>query len=148
MTTIPIGTVAGDGEPRIRDIDLGERLGFSRPEDIRKIIRRHENILRKINVLATVAQTPDPVLGGRPTRIYYLCESQTVFIIGKSETKVADVLFADISIAFVEYRRRTFDTRLYGAIAKDLLHSWSVNPEFFSKHQEEAVLEERAHYQA
>ncbi len=47
----------------------------------------------------------------------------------------------------LSYALATFD-RMSPAIAKDLLHSWSVNPEFFSKHQEEAVLEERAHYQA
>ena len=121
MNTIPIATVACDAEPRIRDIDLGSLLGFSRPEKIREIIRRHEKTLHKISVLPTVAQTPDPVLGGRPSRVYYLCESQAVFIIGKSETAVADDLFAEIAIAFVEYRRRTFDTRLYGVIARDIL---------------------------
>ncbi len=47
----------------------------------------------------------------------------------------------------LSYALATFD-RMSPAIAKDLLHSWSVNPEFFSKHQEEAVLEERAQYQA
>ena len=120
-SAIAITTVSSDGEPRVRDLDLGDRLGFSRPEDIRKIIRRHEKTLKKINVLATVAQTPDPKVGGRPARIYNLCESQAVFIIGKSETEIADDLFAEIAIAFVEYRRRAFDTRLYGAIARDLL---------------------------
>jgi uncharacterized protein (DUF2336 family) len=40
----------------------------------------------------------------------------------------------------------TFD-RMSPAIAKDLLHSWSVNPAYFSKHQEESIVEERAHSQ-
>jgi uncharacterized protein (DUF2336 family) len=39
----------------------------------------------------------------------------------------------------------TFD-RMTPAIAKDLLHSWSVTPDYFAKHREEAVREERAFY--
>lgn len=37
----------------------------------------------------------------------------------------------------------TFD-RMSPAIAKDLLHSWSINPEYLAKHNEEAVHEEWA----
>ena len=47
----------------------------------------------------------------------------------------------------LSYALATFD-RMSPAIARDLLHSWSVNPAFFSKHQEEAAMEERAQYQA
>jgi uncharacterized protein (DUF2336 family) len=36
----------------------------------------------------------------------------------------------------------TFD-RMSPAIAKDLLHSWNVNPDYFTKHREEAAAEER-----
>jgi uncharacterized protein (DUF2336 family) len=39
----------------------------------------------------------------------------------------------------------TFD-RMSPAIAKDLLHSWNVNPDYFAKHREEAAQEERAMY--
>jgi hypothetical protein len=39
----------------------------------------------------------------------------------------------------------TFD-RMSPAIAKDLLHSWSVNPDYFSKHSEEVAQEDRAAY--
>lgn len=41
----------------------------------------------------------------------------------------------------------TFD-RMSPAIAKDLLHSWSVNPDYFSNHREEEASEDRAMYQA
>jgi uncharacterized protein (DUF2336 family) len=39
----------------------------------------------------------------------------------------------------------TFD-RMTPAIAKDLLHSWNVNPEYFAKHKQEAALEENSFY--
>jgi len=39
----------------------------------------------------------------------------------------------------------TFD-RMSPAIAKDLLHSWSVNPDYFTKHSEESTKEERNFY--
>ena len=39
----------------------------------------------------------------------------------------------------------TFD-RMSPAIAKDLLHSWNVNPDYFAKHKEEAAREERAFF--
>lgn len=47
-------------ETRIRDIDLGERLGFSKAADIRKLIKRHESSLIRMGVIATVAKTPLP----------------------------------------------------------------------------------------
>jgi anti-repressor protein len=42
-----------EGEPRIRDLDLAERLGYERRRDIRKIIERFVN---EIGICATVAQ--------------------------------------------------------------------------------------------
>jgi uncharacterized protein (DUF2336 family) len=39
----------------------------------------------------------------------------------------------------------TFD-RMSPAIAKDLLHSWNVNPDYFAKHREESAQENRAMY--
>jgi hypothetical protein len=44
-----------EGELRIRDIDLGTRLGFANPIDIRKLIRRHLPALEAIGTVATVA---------------------------------------------------------------------------------------------
>jgi hypothetical protein len=41
MTNIIIAPRLVEGELRIRDIDLGERLGFAQPRAIRKIIARH-----------------------------------------------------------------------------------------------------------
>lgn len=119
MTGIPIATAAGDGEPRIRDTDLALRLDYSDVSEFRKLIRRNEKYLNRINILVA-----SPVIhsgAGRPTTAYLLTETQAVFIIGQSGTPKAKDIAVEIAIAFVEYRRRTFDTRLYGAIARDLL---------------------------
>ena len=43
-----------NGEPRVYDIHLAERLGFERPADIRKLIKRNEAKLNKFNHIATV----------------------------------------------------------------------------------------------
>ncbi len=51
MTSIPIATVAGDGEPRVRDADLAERLGYANVKNFRSLIRANEKYLRKINQL-------------------------------------------------------------------------------------------------
>ena len=34
-------TSGGDGEPRIRDLDLADRLGFEPPLEIRRLIQRN-----------------------------------------------------------------------------------------------------------
>lgn len=61
------------GEPRIHDLLLAERLGFSQPRDIRKLIKRHETVLFQFGHRATVARCSD--LGNGATRKvleYYL----------------------------------------------------------------------------
>lgn len=93
-----------EGEPRIRDVDLAERLGFERPHDIRKLIDRHRENLSKISVLATVAQTSGEA-GGRPTRAYYLNRKQAIFITAKSETPEATDITIEIIERFDAYER-------------------------------------------
>ncbi|QOF96714.1 Rha family transcriptional regulator [Novacetimonas hansenii] len=86
-----------DGELRIKDEDLGVRLGFNRPRDIRKIIVRYLPELGRMGVCATASQTSGSK-GGRPTEAYYLNRKQAIFITAKSETAIA----ADITIEIVE----------------------------------------------
>ncbi|QHC36952.1 hypothetical protein FMA36_00405 [Komagataeibacter xylinus] len=86
-----------DGELRIKDEDLGVRLGFNRPRDIRKIIVRYLPELGRLGVCATASQTSGSK-GGRPTEAYYLNRKQAIFITAKSETAIA----ADITIEIVE----------------------------------------------
>ncbi|WP_394819421.1 hypothetical protein [Sorlinia euscelidii] len=66
MATAEIDTITGfispsihDGELRILDTDLAARLGFDRPRDIRKLIKRYVADLRQMGRCATVARRPE-----------------------------------------------------------------------------------------
>jgi hypothetical protein len=107
-----------DAEPRILDVMLAERLGFSRPVDIRKLISRNFSELRAYGeVYATMAQTSSQLgevftqsvktsaKGGRPSTAFYLNESQALLICMFSRTpKAAQVRKAIIDV-FMAYRR-------------------------------------------
>jgi hypothetical protein len=86
-----------EGELRIRDVDLGARLGFANPIDIRKLIRRYAADLGQMGVLASVAKAPDSQ-GGRPAIEFYLNRRQAIFITAKPETAEA----TDTTIEVIE----------------------------------------------
>lgn len=78
-------------EPRIRDLDLAERLGYERPHEIRRLIERHS---KKLGLCVTVTKSH----GGRPGVEYWLTERQALFITTQSRTDRA----ADISMMLVD----------------------------------------------
>lgn len=86
-----------DGIARMRDLDLGEALGFDRPRNVRKLIQTHRNILETLEAtnLLQVEQTPKV---GRPSREYWLSKKQCLYICAKSDTDLA----AMITIRMVE----------------------------------------------
>lgn len=91
-----------NGEPRVYDLDLAEKLGFDRPRDIRKLIKRNEAKLETFGGCATVAR----VIEGNPTAEFYLNQKQAVFVCMKSETDRA----FDVQVEIV----RVFDAYLNG----------------------------------
>lgn len=91
-----------NGEPRVHDLLLAEKLGFDQPRDIRKLIKRNEAKLLRFGVCATVAQTSGD-LGGRPATEFYLNQKQAIFICMKSETEKAFDVQADIVRVFDAY---------------------------------------------
>ncbi|MBS1077891.1 phage antirepressor KilAC domain-containing protein [Gluconobacter kondonii] len=93
-----------DGELRILDTDLATRLGFDRPRDIRKLIKRYEAELGEMGVCATVALTSGEA-GGRPGTAYYLNEEQALFITAKSETTAATKITIEIVTQFAAFKR-------------------------------------------
>lgn len=76
-----------NGEPRIRDIDLGVRLGFADPRMVRKLIKSHRENLNKISQVYAVEHRPEN--GGRVFDEFYLDQKQAIFICMKSETAKA-----------------------------------------------------------
>lgn len=106
-----------NGEPRVRDLALAERLGFADHYMIRKIIKRNEDKLLKFGVVYTVETTPQGVQGGRPATEFYLNQRQAVFICMKSETDRA----FDVQVEIV----RVFDAYLNGELKPTLPKSYA-----------------------
>lgn len=91
-----------EGELRVLDTDLAERLGFDRPRNIRTLITRWKAELEQLGVCCAVQQTSG-TKGGRPAMVYYLNRKQAIFITAKSETPVATDITIEIIHRFDEY---------------------------------------------
>src|SRR5262249_52994276 len=89
--------VRGDEEPRIAHLDLAERLGFKRPRDIEKLIRRHvaAGSVDEGGVLRHRGAKP-PGKGGRPSETYWLNEAAALFVAAKSDTEGGDAVLRDL----------------------------------------------------
>ncbi len=115
-------------EPRIQDILIAERLGFSQVRDIRKLIDRNIDELRSYGeVSATSAETPNlPRHGGantafsdlhgidantrkagRPSKTYFLNEGQALVICALSRTPNAASVRKAIIEVYMAYRKGT-----------------------------------------
>lgn len=82
---------ATDGEPRIRDLDLAEMLGYERPHEIRRLIERHRD---RLGLFVTMTKSH----GGRPGVEHWLTERQALFVTTQSRTERS----ADISMLLVD----------------------------------------------
>jgi hypothetical protein len=71
-----------DGEPRILDLTLAERLGFTRPRTIRQLIERNRSELERYGVIA--ARCSDQ---NRQFIEYWLNESQVLLVFLFSRTE-------------------------------------------------------------
>lgn len=73
-------------DPVVLDLDLAKRLGYARPIDVRKLVRRlrDDGTLNDYEVIATVAKTS--AKGGRPATAYWLRESGALKVMAKSDT--------------------------------------------------------------
>lgn len=95
---------ATDGEPRIRDLDLAEKLGYERPRAIRDIIRDAEKV-NGFGVCRVSRQTHGG-LGGRPADEYWLTERQALFVTTRSGTEKAAEVTMMLVDAFIAVRRQ------------------------------------------
>jgi hypothetical protein len=103
-----------DDAPRIRDIDLAERLGFEQPRMIRKTIARHVaagNISPSCR--STVERQPvgpkGKSSGEREYTVneYWLTEEEALFVATQSETKRAVFITKVMIAVFVAVRRKS-----------------------------------------
>ncbi len=91
-----------NGEPTVKDTDLAERLGYSRPRDIRKLI------IRMIDSQSFGGATPcrsfEKAGNGADVEVYHLNEKQALKVISKSETVVADKIMDEVIDVFLAVR--------------------------------------------
>jgi hypothetical protein len=97
MTSLSLTPI--NGEPRIHDLALAERLGFERPRKIRELIKRNYGKLLKFGGCPTVGR----IVEGNLTNEYYLNQKQAMFICMKSETEKAFDVQADIIHVYEAY---------------------------------------------
>ena len=106
--TLSVWNDLTDGEPRVRDLDAAERLGFARPRDVRKLIERiwHEN--QRPNCRATVARQSTGNGGRREfsTQEYWLTEAELLKVIARCSTPIADAILDDMIRVYMAVRRQ------------------------------------------
>lgn len=93
-----------DGEPRIGDLELARRLGFSRPSNIRNTIKRNEAELLALGGLLR-GEANSTAKGGRRSAAYLLNERQALAVAQLSETPRAADVRREIIDGFLAYRR-------------------------------------------
>jgi hypothetical protein len=96
-----IGLAFFEGEPRARDLDLAERLGFTRTRDIRKLIERNLAEIESFGTCATVAQ----VVRGNSVKEYWLSEEQALLVAALSDAGRAPAVRHMLIKVFVAWRR-------------------------------------------
>jgi hypothetical protein len=105
----PLALTPINGEPRVHDLILAERLGFDRPRKVREIIQRNLDKLLKFGHCPTVGRCIEIGNGAkREVEEYYLNQKQAIFICMKSETDKA----FDVQVEIVH----VFDAYLNGDI--------------------------------
>lgn len=100
-----------NGEPRILDTMLAERLEFSYAPEVRRLIERNRDELEMHGeVYVTATQTS--LKGGRPGKAYYLNEGQALVICALSRTpKAAEVRKLLIDVFMAWRRGKTVDVK-------------------------------------
>lgn len=89
-----------EDEPRVRDVELAERLGYERAVAIRELIRRWQSDL---GIVRTVRIIPEG--RGRPGTEFWLTEEQALFVCTKSETPKAVETTKLLIRVFVQARK-------------------------------------------
>lgn len=117
-----------EGEPRIRDLDLAERLGFSRPRAIRQIVERNRVEIEGLGPLATLRGKSR----GQEFAEHYLNEEQALLVAVLSNAPQAPAVRAMLIRTFVAYRRGQLEApagmtdaesrKIVGGIVKAVVH--------------------------
>lgn len=95
-----------EGEPRLKDTLLAERLGFAEPRMVRKLIERNAAELEAYGPLHSARELTLIGSGAkRETSVYYLNEAQTLLICMFSRTAKAAEVRTQVIAVFMAWRR-------------------------------------------
>jgi hypothetical protein len=94
------------GEVRIRDTDLGERLGMAQPLNIRSTIERYRGVLSDFGTIHAAREMVRIGSGAyRDTTVYYLNEEQALYLCALSRAEKAHFVRVALIRAFTAWRR-------------------------------------------
>lgn len=93
-----------DKVPRVRDIDLGARLGLAQPRDIRGTIKANADFLNIFGFIARRAQNHQGGKG-RPATEYWLNRNQALYIATRSDTEIGKRTTALLVQAFDAFEK-------------------------------------------
>lgn len=101
-----VGLTEIDGEPHARDIEIAERLGMSRPRDIRQLIERNIAEIEGFGPARRRTALADrPQGGGSGAEEYWLSEEQALLVAALSKAPKAAAVRAMLIRTFVAWRR-------------------------------------------
>jgi hypothetical protein len=97
--------IGEDNEPRVRDLDLGARLGFARPAKFRELVKRlhRDGILNDSDFIPTVGRAKVGH-GYREVLEYHLTQTGALLAIMRSDTQVATTIARQVVEVFLQYR--------------------------------------------
>lgn len=116
--TLTAWHVAGADEPRIRDIDLAQRLGYQRPAKIRDLISAMIATGKLNGSEVFTEQGKTSARGGRPGTVYWLNEAQALKAASKSETDAADKLLDEMIAVYMHARRGLLPDAVRGLVGR------------------------------
>ena len=107
-----------DGEPLIKDTELAERLGYTNPNQIRKLIKRmiEDGSFGDEALYYTLEKQNDP-------KAYDLNKKQAIKVISRSETKNANQILDEVIDVFTDWEHdnlsKTLKEELLLAVEED-----------------------------
>lgn len=95
-----------DGELRISDVELAEKLGYSRTRDFRRIARTHAARIDRMGGARTDRAPLSDTDQQLVTRYWYT-EAQAIFLVSRSDRDIASDIMVEIALRFAAMRRET-----------------------------------------
>lgn len=105
--TLTVGNGFPDDEPRVRDVDAAERLGFERPRKVRELIERIWPENRRPHCRPAVGRQSTGNGGEREYTVteYWLTEAELLKLCARSKTPIAESVLDDMIRVYVAVRR-------------------------------------------